>query len=63
MVISVVSGLPNEKSITLRPGSASIRISCKLSGPSAESEDTVNRIGRGFPSDRKTETSNFQPSR
>ena len=62
MVISVVSGFPNEKSITLRPGFASRRISCKFSVPPATSEDTASRIGRAFPSDRKTETSISSPS-
>ena len=62
MVISVVSGFPNEKSITLRPGFASMRISCKFTAPPASSEDTASRIGRAFPSDRNTETSISRPS-
>ena len=62
MVISVVFGFPKENSITLRPGFASRRISCKFSFPPATSEDTASRIGRAFPSDRKTETSISSPS-
>ena len=62
MIISVVPGLPKDKSITLRPGFASSRISCKFSVPPATSEDTASRIGRAFPSDRKMETSISSPS-